>query len=84
MPEGEEGVRLAIEALPEERRKQARHGCGYALWVEAINCVGDSVIVDHRSAEPGALPLVVWHCPGCGAKLRLWWPVEVWVARMTV
>ena len=59
MPEGEEGVRLAIEALPDERRKQARHGCGYALWVEAINHMGDSVIVDHRSAEPGALPLVL-------------------------
>ena len=83
MLEVDEQVLGAASWLPDERTKRGRHACGYRLWMEATTCVEDCVLVNYRSAESGASPLVVWQCPGCGEPLKLWWSVEAWVAWMT-
>ena len=65
-------------SLPGKRR--VRHGCGAPLWVEVLAVLEEAVVVSFRSAVRGASPLPVYHCPGCGRVLRLWWTADEWVA----
>jgi hypothetical protein len=79
----EEVIYGAAGWLPTVRKKRGQHRCGYWLEVAATTCIDDCVLVDYRSAEPGATPLVVWRCPRCEAPLKVWWPVDAWVDWMS-
>lgn len=68
------------------RGKLWRHSCGYPLWaqvgawfepVPGWETVGMQrcVLVSYRSAVAGSSDILLSHCPGCGKRLRLWWPV---------
>ena len=65
-------------SLPHKRR--VRHGCGAPLSVEVLAILEEAVVVSFRSAVRGASDLPVYHCPGCGRVLKLWWTPEEWVA----
>jgi hypothetical protein len=68
--------------------KLVHHVCGYPLrsaeltrfdgsLSEAMGVArleeGTDVLVGYRDAGPGALPMQVFCCPGCGKPLKLWW-----------
>jgi hypothetical protein len=60
--------------------KRGRHRCGYPLVVEMLQDFGDRLVVNYRSGEEGAMPLLLWLCPQCEQALPLWWPVATWEA----
>jgi hypothetical protein len=61
------------------RKRRVRHGCGSPLLVEVLAILEEAVVVSFRSAVRGASDLPVYHCPGCGRVLKLWWTADEWV-----
>jgi hypothetical protein len=68
--------------------KLVHHVCGYPLRSAELTRFdgelsramgvarleeGTDVLVGYRDAGPGALPMQVFCCPGCGRPLKLWW-----------
>ncbi len=52
--------------------KVIRHRCGYPLRVAQCGFVTeDAVVVGYR--EVAQFSLLLYHCPGCGEELQLWW-----------
>ncbi|HLI08566.1 MAG TPA: hypothetical protein VKV40_18535 [Ktedonobacteraceae bacterium] len=64
--------------------KRWRHSGGYPLWAQVglrlepleeweTTGMERCVVVSYRSAVVGTSALLLFHCPGCGRPLRLWW-----------